>query len=170
MKAKKTSNRDDGTVAQNTTQPRRAPLLRRLGAAFYDFLLILALFLGTTALYIAVRASRVGIDVAASQAESGVLTQGPLLTILLAIVFVGFFCYFWTRTGQTLGMQAWKVQIVTPEGRTPSLKQSLLRLFGAMISATALGAGYLWILVDKQHLTWHERWSGTITIFQDHKS
>ncbi|GAA3969187.1 RDD family protein [Allohahella marinimesophila] len=148
---------------------RKAPLPRRFAAMFYDFLLCLALALATTAFYVAVKGWWIGREALDAQVEAGTLSQGPVLTILLLLVVTLFFCYFWTRTGQTLGMQAWKVQILTRDGRLPTLAQSLMRLAGATLSFAVFGAGYFWMLFDREQLTWHERISGTHTVFRDHK-
>lgn len=148
---------------------RKAPLLRRFAAMFYDGLLCLALALGTTAIYIAIKSWWIGPEALHRQVDTGTVSQGPILTTLLLMVITFFFCYFWTRTGQTLGMQAWKVQILTQDGQLPSLSQSLIRLLTALLSFGALGAGYFWIFIDRDQLTWHERISGTQTIFRDYK-
>lgn len=148
---------------------RKAPLLRRFAAMFYDFLLCLALALGTTALYVAIKGWWIGSQALEAQVAAGTISQGSVLTILLLLVITFFFCYFWTRTGQTLGMQAWKVQILTREDKLPTLGQSLIRLAGAAISFAAFGLGYFWMLFDREQLTWHERISGTRTIFRDYK-
>ena len=159
----------DSMPATIVEATRKAPLLRRFAAMFYDFLLCLALALATTAIYVAVKGWIIGAEALSAQVEAGTLSEGPVLTLLLLLVILFFFCYFWTRTGQTLGMQAWKVQILTREDQLPTLSQSLLRLAAATLSLTALGAGYFWMLFDKEQLTWHERISGTRTVFRDHK-
>jgi uncharacterized RDD family membrane protein YckC len=43
------------------------------------------------------------------------------------IVLVMFFCYFWSKKGRTLGMQAWNLWIKNQAGNKPSLSESLLR-------------------------------------------
>ena len=42
-----------------------------------------------------------------------------------------------------------------------TLRQSLIRCAGAMLSMLALGLGYLWILFDRDGLAWHDRISNT---------
>jgi len=37
----------------------------------------------------------------------------------------------------------------------------LIRVAGAYLSALALGLGYLWILLDPDRLSWHDRLSST---------
>ncbi len=91
----------------------------------------------------------------------------PLFTLyLLAVVF----CYFgacWTR-GRTLGMQAWKLEIVADsEARSPNWRESVLRFASALVSFLCFGLGYLAALWDPQGRTWHDRWSRTLIVRAD---
>ena len=85
----------------------------------------------------------------------------PLFRAYLVAISLGFFCGFWMRGGQTLGMRAWRVKLVRKDGLPISLRDALLRYFAALLSWAPLGAGFLWILVDPQRLAWHDRLSGT---------
>jgi uncharacterized RDD family membrane protein YckC len=76
-------------------------------------------------------------------------------------MIVLFFCVFWTRSGQTLGMLAWRLRVERSDGATLTWRDALLRLAGACVSLAALGLGYFWIWIDRDRLTWHDRWSGT---------
>ncbi len=127
-----------------------APLIRRLAAMFYDALLVVALWMVLG--FIGVILNR------------GEAVSGPLFNSLLFLATFIFFAGFWTRNGQTLGMQVWGVRIQTPEGYRITLIQALLRFFVAMFSAACLGLGYLWMLIDKERLTWHDRYSETRTV------
>jgi len=63
--------------------------------------------------------------------------------------------------GQTLGMRAWKLQLQNMRPGPISWWQVLLRFMVALLSALLCGLGYLWMLIDKQKLTWHDRYSET---------
>ncbi len=128
---------------QNTLKP--ASLLRRLAAILYDSLLVAALWMVLG-----------GIGVAINRGEA---VSGPLFSSTLFLVTFLFFAGFWTRNGQTLGMQAWRIRVQTPEGCAITLMQALLRFFTAMASAVCFGLGYWWMLFDKQQLTWQDRYS-----------
>jgi len=133
-------------------QAKSSPsLLRRLVAMLYDSLLVVALVFAVNALALGI-ASRV----------TGQQVLSPLVVqILTACSIVGFFCLFWIRDGQTLGMQAWRIRLVDFQGRTPGLPRALLRCLGACLSAACLGLGYLWCVVDRNHRYWHDYLSGT---------
>lgn len=91
---------------------------------------------------------------------SPLMTGLPFQLYLLAVTAL-FFCWFWRSTGQTLGMQAWRLKIEDSEGNKPSIAQCLVRLLTANISLLCFGAGYWWIWFDKEGLSWHDRWSNT---------
>jgi len=128
-------------------------LLRRLTAMIYDLLLVVALIavVNGLALVIVVQATD-----GAQQVLNAHLAQ--LLTTL-SIMF--FFSIFWVKTGQTLGMQTWRIKLVDLQGHPPTVGKSILRCLGAFLSAACLGLGYLWCLVDRNHRYWHDYLSGT---------
>lgn len=123
-------------------------LLRRLAAMFYDTLLLIALLF----------AASLPLAILSGGAIPGG-TFGYQL-YLLAIIFV-YLGWHWTHGGQTLGMKSWRLQAVTLSGQTLTWNQALLRFVVAMLSTAALGLGYLWLLIDGERLTWHDRLSGT---------
>lgn len=115
--------------------------------------------------------------------------DGPLHRIIVQIVLVltlaGFFLYFWTRGGQTLGARAWRFRLLRDDGADLGRFDAMHRLawatafFGpAMlgllwlsvrpdlaiwtITATAPAAlDLFWTLIDRDGLAWHDRLSGT---------
>jgi len=141
--------------------------IKRLAAISYDsFLLFGVLFTA-----ILIPALIFDSAVPASIENDQVVTQlSPLLSgwqlqLYLLAIIVLFFCWFWLRNGQTLGMQAWRLTIESTSGHPLTIKQCLRRLLGATISIACLGAGYWWIWFDKDQLSWHDRWSDTRIIF-----
>jgi uncharacterized RDD family membrane protein YckC len=68
-----------------------------------------------------------------------------------------FYAWFWTHGGQTLGMRAWKIKLVQDNGAPVSWTQAFFRFCYSLISWVPCGAGYLWMLVDKQKRTWHDK-------------
>ena len=125
-------------------------LLRRFGAILYDSLLVLALLFLATIPYIAMRGGE-PVEPAGNLAYQ----------LTLAIVILVFFVGFWSRTGRTLGMQSWGLQLETADGQIPSVSQSSIRFVAAIFSWLAIGLGFLWPLWDKENLAWHDHLSGT---------
>lgn len=146
------------TVPDPSGLPRPG-LGRRLAAMLYDSFLLFAIGWCVTAVAVFMRATTVGAD--AIQASGRAAVAGPVLQLALATAFVAFFGWFWTHTGQTLGMQTWRLRVQQPSGAAITWRQALLRLGCATLSLLALGAGYWWALVDREGCTWHDRCSGT---------
>ena len=145
-----------------TDNPRIEPpagLARRLAAMFYDSLLLAGIAWAITASAIAIRIVQLG-DRAVRQSGAPA-AGGPLLQLALLLSIVAFFCWFWTRSGQTLGMQAWHLRVETTHGERIGWRQSLVRLAGAVVSAACFGAGYWWLLLVAERRTWHDRWSNS---------
>ncbi|TDO07747.1 MULTISPECIES: RDD family protein [Halomonas] len=135
-----------------------AGLGRRLGAMLYDGLLVLAIWIVTASLHLAV--VRLVLEVPAEQVGTG-LGQVLSLRLLLAITAFAFFAFFWTRGGMTLGMQAWRLRVQTLEGCSINGLQALQRFLVAGISLAALGIGHFWVLVDAEKRSWPDIASGT---------
>ena len=133
---------------------RNAGLSRRLGAILYDCLLVLALLMMVATPFIAIRGGE------AVEPQTDIVYR-----LILAAVIYAFFVGFWTRTGRTLGMQSWGLQLETPDGNRPSFSAATIRFFAALISWAPLGLGFFWQLWDAEHLTWHDRLSKTRLVY-----
>jgi len=126
---------------------------------FYDSLLLFALMWAVTAAEVGLRVWLSGeqsVRAAGHAAAGGLWLQLPLLAVVPL-----FFGGFWTRWGQTLGMQAWRLRVETEDGRLPGWGRSLLRLALACVSLALLGAGYWAALLDPAGRSWHDRLSRT---------
>ncbi len=117
----------------------------------YDGLLVLALWMIT--LLVMVIANN-------GEAVLGALVQSTLL--LEAFVF---FAWFWMRAGQTAGMRAWRLQLVSSGGGRVTLNQATVRFFGAMLALAALGVGYWWALFEPGRRTWPDILSGSRVVY-----
>jgi uncharacterized RDD family membrane protein YckC len=126
-------------------------LLRRLGAMTYDAMLVLAVWLLSLFIGVAVHDGAV---------------FGPLVQTILFVELFTFFAYFWVWRGQTVGMLAWGLRLETDDGTPMRLSQALLRFIGAMLSFAALGIGYLWIYVDPDRRAWPDMLSRTHVVYR----
>ena len=135
-----------------TSALETAGLARRLAAILYDTLLVAALLVVASALV--TLPVQMGLGVKLNPAH-------PLFRGYLALVILGFYLYFWTHGGQTLGMNAWRLRLVRRDGRPPGIADALRRWGAAWLSLLPLGLGFLWAVVDREGLMWHDRWSGT---------
>ena len=120
-------------------------LLKRLAASLYELLSLLAIWLLCTAVFLGLFGS---IDATLKRF---------CLQLFLWLIAGAYFVICWVRTGQTLAAQAWKIRLVDSEGATLGASQSVLRYALASISLLVFGFGYLWALVDREHLFLHDR-------------
>jgi len=127
--------------------------LRRLGALLYDFMIIVAIWMMIGA-----------IAVAINQGESTDVSRPAVLQTVLFIITYLFFAFCWTRSGQTLGMMAWRLRVQTPEGMALTWWQALTRYLAACLSLATLGLGYLWMFIDRDGLSLHDRLSSTCIV------
>jgi uncharacterized RDD family membrane protein YckC len=81
-----------------------APLWRRLAAACYDALLLLAIWM--VALLAALFLRQL----------LGLARSDHANALLLFLAGLGFFGWSWTHGGQTLGMRAWRLQVLRQDG------------------------------------------------------
>ncbi|MEN8168835.1 MAG: RDD family protein [Pseudomonadota bacterium] len=131
---------------QNTHLPH-CGLLRRLGAIFYDSLLLSAVLL---------LASLIALPLLGDAPSRPAML---LFRIYLVLSAFGFLAWFWTHGGQTLGMRVWHIRLQNHDGGPITLWQALLRFLIAIVSWLAFGLGFLWSLFNKDKLTWHDRYS-----------
>ena len=111
----------------------------RIFSLVYDSLAILGIIFSLTLLLVMING---GTPVAGEIADFIQL----LITVLSGPVF---YSYFWlSNNGQTLGMQAWKIKLISEEKL--SLRICLLRCAFSTFSFLFFGLGYLYILLNKE--------------------
>ena len=127
----------------------RPGLLRRLAALVYDALLLFTVLFAATVPVLLVTGGR------------AVSPNSPAYSVyLLAVSFV-YLGWCWTRSGQTLGMRAWRMRVRTRDGGPLRWRRALGRFIAALVSIGAAGAGLLWVALDRDRLSLHDRLSGT---------
>ena len=85
----------------------------------------------------------------------------PAYQLLLLVVAALFFIASWLRGGQTLGMRAWRLRVERESGEALDTRAGILRFLGGLLSVATGGIGLLWLWVDRDELTWHDRLAGT---------
>lgn len=137
--------------------------MRRLGALFYDCLIVIAIEMMAAGVVIAILHALLAMgvfNVAPYADVSDLLTNHPLwspvYTLYLAVVWIYFFVFFWTRAGQTLGMRAWKIQVRNADGSPISATQALIRL-----ATSGFGLANLTVPFDPKKRGFHDIWAKT---------
>jgi uncharacterized RDD family membrane protein YckC len=128
--------------------------LRRLAAQIYDFLLLIAVLFLATAVLLPFTAG-----------EAATAQHILIYRIYLAVISFFFYGWFWTHGGQTLGLRAWKIKVLTFDQKPVSWTQALIRFLAAIVSWVFCGLGFLWILVGKNKRSWHDHLSKTAVFF-----
>jgi uncharacterized RDD family membrane protein YckC len=150
---------------------------RRLAAALYDSLIVIAIWMLAYLPVVAMLGGHLQDS------------RDPRHLAFRALLAFAFFAWSWTRGGQTLGMQAWRLRLERMDGGTPDLGAAARRFGVALIYLLpftvfiALGAdasapkslgyglllgpfllGIIWSRLDAQGLAPHDRLSGTRVI------
>ena len=109
-------------------------LLRRLAAFVYEGVLLFGVAVVTALVF----SPLVG--------QRNAMNYRWGLMAAVGTVFTLYFVYFWSKSGQTLAMQTWRLRVVDLQGQTLTLGRALLRsLLGwlwflpALLLASALG-------------------------------
>jgi uncharacterized RDD family membrane protein YckC len=127
---------------------------RRFAALIYDALLLVALVvIFTTALVMLLARAAIVPETTGAWAY---VYRGALLAII-----VGYYVVNWTRSGQTLGMRAWRLRAVDAQGKRMGLPAALRRYLYGVLAWAPAALGVLWLYVDSEHLAIHDRWSHT---------
>ncbi|GGD34443.1 RDD family protein [Pseudoxanthomonas indica] len=148
----------DDTLDSSPQKPR-ALVFWRLFGMVYDALPVIALWLLISALF-TVAYTFLGHHAA----RENIAPFSPLQILLWLVCWAVTGVYAtasWRRGGQTLGMRPWRTRVVGVEGSQPGWRALWLRYAVATVSLLAGGLGFWWAWIDRQHLTWHDRASGT---------
>lgn len=168
--------------SEHDAQGMPAGLLRRLGALISDTLVVVGLLLLGSLPFIGVLQHLHAKAMVPSEVG---WTWSAVYWVWLVTIWLSFMGYFWVRSGQTVGMQAWRVRVERAHGELLSWTQAIQRLFfaslpwlpGLIVLALAdqyhmpqwkragqglLALGVINLLsmyVHTSRLTWHDRMS-----------
>ncbi len=86
-------------------------------------------------------------------------------SVAIIVVSVGYFPYFWARSGQTPGMGQMKIKVVRDaDGGPVTAGQAILRVIGLWIGLTVFYIGVIWIFIDKRKRGWQDLIGGTVVV------
>ena len=122
-----------------------ASLIKRFAACFYELILLSAIWFVSTWTFLRLFGA----------VESDMKRLG--LQFFLWIIAGIYFVWCWQKSGQTLAAQTWNIKLVDREGNRLHFTQALQRYILASASTVALGLGFLWAIIDKDHLFLHDR-------------
>jgi uncharacterized RDD family membrane protein YckC len=126
---------------------------RRFAALVYDSLLIAALLLVYTAVIVLARGGAV------TRGNAGIGWYAYCAGEI--VVIGGYYVINWVRSGQTLGMRAWRLRAVDASGKPLGPAPAALRFLCGFLAWTPAALGVLWLYLDPEHLALHDRLSRT---------
>lgn len=148
--------------AETTRRAAIAPLRFRLAAMAYDALVVLAVWVLTVVALVRIT----------GDAVVGAWVQSVLFLELYALL-----AYCWCKRGQTLGMLAWRLRLVSCAPRPPggdaaplgtetrvTPAQALRRFAAGLASFAALGLGFCWMWFDREGKSWPDRFSRSVIV------
>ena len=89
-------------------------------------------------------------------------TEIAVLGASAYLLYAQYFFLFVGFGGGTPGMRWAGLDITNFAGEPATPRQLLWRGFGYLVSGGSLFLGFLWVFVDEERLTWHDRISQTI--------
>jgi uncharacterized RDD family membrane protein YckC len=111
-------------------------LLRRLAALFYDTLLVIALAMAATFAWLPITGGEAILT-------STHRVEARLYHAFLVLLIFVYFAVGWTRSGQTLGMKAWRIRLVAENGQRVTWAGAVVRFtLGMTIALLALAGGW----------------------------
>ena len=140
---------DDTRTTSAHRDRGHAPLLRRALSLAYEALLLTAVLMAGALPFLLL-----------TQAVERSVARAAFQVYLLAIAGI-YFSWQWTHGGQTLPMKTWRLRLVTRAGGPLTRAQAFRRVVVAIVGTLALGAGFLWALVDPDGQFLHDRLAGT---------
>jgi uncharacterized RDD family membrane protein YckC len=127
----------------------------RFASLFYECILLVPILFLAGYLFLALT----------HDAGSGLMRQ--LFRLWLVTVLGTYFCYCWSKTGQTLALKTWRLRVTAHDGRPPRLKLALARFLVAFCGTLLAGAGFWWAFLDRDGLFLHDRLVGTRIVVQE---
>jgi len=102
-------------------------------------------------------------------AANGRLSGGTrhAFQLYLFLVLGIYFVACWSRGGQTLPMQTWKLRLVRGENLPVGVGRALLRYALAWPSLLLFGGGILWAFLDRDRQFLHDRLAGTRIVMSE---
>jgi uncharacterized RDD family membrane protein YckC len=140
-----------------TAQGQRAGFVSQALGAVLDAAVIIALDFVVLAAFGFVRFLVTGDDYAMPQ-------PGPVLGLLLLVAIgVALLWSAWSGSGRAPGMAVLGLRVVTRDGRRLSSRRAFWR---AVLAATTVGLGVLWVLVSKRNKSLYDLICGSAVIYE----
>jgi uncharacterized RDD family membrane protein YckC len=81
---------------------------------------------------------------------------------LLALATYG--AVMWKLKGSTVGGIICGLQVVRIDGRPIDWPTAIVRALGCFLSLAVVGLGFIWIAIDSDRQSWHDKIAGTVVV------
>ena len=122
--------------------------IKRIAACSYELLVLVAIWLIGAGIFVALFG------------DATIGLRRFALQLWLWVITGAYFVWCWKKSGQTVAMKTWKLQLVSRNGSRLTYQQLILRYVFASIGLFAAGAGFIWMIFDREHLFLHDRLTG----------
>jgi len=93
------------------------------------------------------------------------LTSARFAGLLFLLVNYGYFVFFFSTTGQTIGKSIMGLRVVTTDGKRMGVKRSFIRTLCYVLSLAPLGLGFLWVLGEDRRRAWQDKIAHTYVLY-----
>jgi len=115
----------------------------------YDAVLLIALLLSATAVFLA------------AFGDSSAPPLRTALQLYLLAIAGSYLVWSWTGGRRTLAMRTWKIRLVDRQGGAIDVRTALVRYLCGVLGIGAFAAGLVWSLFDPERQFLHDRIAGT---------
>lgn len=136
----------------SSSAPDYCSFPRRLMVMLYDTVIIIGLLI-------------VGSALALPFGETQkIALQDFWFTLWLVFVCFAYLGSCWHYGGMTVGMRAWHVVLINPDGGQISWLRCLLRFVVGCLSLAVVGLGFVWAIFDQKNRGWHDIAAHTVLL------
>jgi uncharacterized RDD family membrane protein YckC len=97
-------------------------------------------------------------------AVTAAIGSQALFAVIAIVITLAYTVYFFTSTGQTLGMKMLGIKAVDANGHVLSTGAAVIRFFGAWVSVIIIFIGYVMMLWDGRKQTLHDKFAGSFIV------
>lgn len=134
----------------------RASFLQRFLAFVIDAILISVVGGGLALLFGGVSGVALNTNSGPGNAIAGLM--GFTLNAIIFLLEFLYFGYFWSTTGQSLGMKVMGIRVISNKsGNLPFVMAGLRGSVGYWLSGLLCGLGFIWAAFDSKQEAWHDK-------------
>ncbi|MEY4938976.1 MAG: hypothetical protein RIQ93_711 [Verrucomicrobiota bacterium] len=108
-----------------------------------------------------IRLAALLLDVVLLGLIAALLTGGPQLALLGVAAYAAV---LWKLKGTTIGGTVCGLKVVRLDDRPIDWGTAVVRVLGCFLSLAVAGLGFIWVAVDDQRQSWHDKIAGTTVV------